>query len=111
MSAFPPKADTGTQPRKSGHATPLRDGTGQCPTTSGERNKSIDGWKSAWKSSVLARSKRVVVRTERDHAHRGRHCCKDLRSTAVHSRSRSGTEWRSEYVAKCCSKKTAGMNP
>jgi len=57
------------------------------------------------------RTKYVVAHTKRDHARRRTHCCKGLRSTAAPSRSHSGTEWRSGYVAKCCSKKTAGMNP
>src|SRR6516162_9406756 len=56
--------------------------------------------KRALPSLVLAEFKCAVVRTERDHARRGRRCCKGLQSTAAPSRSHSGTEWRSGYVAK-----------
>ena len=67
--------------------------------------------KARWKGPALAKSKYVVAHTTRDHARRRIHYCKGLRSTAAPSRSHSGTGWRSGYVAKCCSKKTAGMNP
>ena len=60
---------------------------------------------------VLAKSKYVVAHSKRDHARRRIHCCKGLRSTAAPLRSHSGTEWRSGYATKCCSKKTGGMNP
>src|SRR5260370_28920936 len=54
-------------------------------TASRRCQRAADG-KARCESLVLAQFKCVVARTERDHARRGRHCCKGLQSTAAPSR-------------------------
>src|SRR5215470_599280 len=115
LSALPPKADiTAAQTNvrfvpKADMPPPFKTmSTCHCPAH--EITGGDDG-KARWKGPVLAKSKYVVAHTKRDHARRRTHCCKGLRSTAAPLRSHSGTEWRNVYAAKCCSKKTAGMNP